>query len=66
MQEFALLNYLQFAHLWQLSWFLLYMCECPSIAAELLTNSLSAILDQMAPIRTIQVRILRAKFLGIM
>ena len=40
----------------QLSWFELYMCDCPSQAAELLTSSLSAILDQMAPIRTIQVR----------
>ena len=40
----------------QLSWFELYMCESPSQAAELLTSSLSTILDQMAPIRTIQVR----------
>ena len=32
------------------------MFDCPSQAAELLTSSLSVILDQMAPIRTIQVR----------
>jgi hypothetical protein len=40
----------------QLSWFELYMCDSPGQAAELLTNSLSNILDQMAPIRTIQIR----------
>ena len=32
------------------------MCVSPSEAASLLTNKLRAILDQMAPIRTIQIR----------
>ena len=40
----------------QLSWFDLYMCDSPSEAAEILTSNLSRILDQMAPIKTIQVR----------
>ena len=39
-----------------LSWFDLYMCDNPSEAADLLTSKLSAILDQMAPIRTFQIR----------
>ena len=32
------------------------MCDNPSEAADLLTSKLSAILDQMAPIRTFQIR----------
>ena len=40
----------------QISWYDLYLCDSPSQAAQLLTNKLSEILDQMAPIRTIQVR----------
>ena len=40
----------------QLSWYDLYMCDSPSQAAEILTSKISEILDQMAPIRTIQVR----------
>ena len=40
----------------QLSWFDLYSCEDVNLAAELLTNNLTTILDQMAPVKTIQVR----------
>ena len=40
----------------QLSWYDLYMTEDPNLAAEILTNSLNKILDELAPIKTIQVR----------
>ena len=40
----------------QISWYTLYMCNDANQAADMLTKSLSDILDQMAPIRTIQVR----------
>ena len=40
----------------RLSWCDLYSCEDPNRAAEILTNKLTVILDQMAPLRTIQVR----------
>ena len=39
-----------------LSWWDVYCCEDPEQATLLLTNKLTAILDRMAPIRTIQVR----------
>ena len=40
----------------KISWFDLYTCEDPSQAAALLTSKLTDILDQMAPIKTFQVR----------
>ena len=40
----------------QISWFNVYMCQDPSKAVELLTKYLTSLLDNMAPIRTIQVR----------
>ena len=40
----------------QLSWGDLYSCGDPDEATFILTNKLTTILDQMAPIRTIQVR----------
>ena len=40
----------------QLSWWDLYSCEDPDKAADILTSKLTVILDQMAPIKTIQVR----------
>ena len=40
----------------QLSWEELYSCDDPEEAAKVLTDNLTAILDQMAPVRTIQVR----------
>ena len=40
----------------KISWFDLCMCQDPSQAAELLTSKLTVILDQMAPIKTFQIR----------
>ena len=40
----------------QLSWWDLYSCEDPDKAVNILTSKLTTLLDQMAPIRTIQVR----------
>ena len=40
----------------EVSWFVLYLFEDPTQAANLLTKKLTDILDTMAPIRTIQVR----------
>ena len=40
----------------QLSWWDLYSCDDSDKAAEILTCKLTTILDQMAPVRTIQVR----------
>ena len=40
----------------QLSWWGVYSCENPEQATAILTDKLTAILDQMAPVRTIQVR----------
>ena len=40
----------------ELSWFDIYMCEDANHAAEILTHKLSAILDTMAPVRTVQCR----------
>ena len=42
------------------------MCEDPSKAADILTSKLTAILDQMAPIKTIQVRANYAPWLSAM
>jgi hypothetical protein len=39
-----------------LSWWDIYICEDADQAAQLLTDKLTAILDTMAPIKTIQVR----------
>ena len=40
----------------QISWFELYMCDSPTQAADILTKKLSDILDNLAPVRTIQIR----------
>ena len=40
----------------RVSWWELYCCQDPEEAARLLTNKLTAILDTMAPLKTIQVR----------
>ena len=40
----------------QISWWDVYMCQDAEVAAELLTSKLTAVLDAMAPIKTIQVR----------
>ena len=40
----------------ELSWEDLYSCGDPNRAAEILTNKITGILDQMAPLRTVQVR----------
>ena len=48
----------------QLSWWELYSCEDPDKAAEILTSKLTTILDQMAPLRTIQVRAKYAPWLS--
>ena len=40
----------------QLSWFDLYMCDCPTQAATILTGKISDILDIFAPVKTFQVR----------
>ena len=48
----------------QLSWFDLYSCEDANSAAELLTSKLTTILDQMAPVKTIQVRASYAAWLS--
>ena len=47
----------------KISWFNLYMCQDPSKAVELLTQNISNILNTMAPIRTIQVRVKYAAWL---
>ena len=39
-----------------ISWWELYSCQDPEVAAAMLTEKLSAILDTMAPLKTIQVR----------
>ena len=48
----------------QISWFELYQCEDPTVAANLLTKKLTDILDTVAPIRTIQVRSTYAAWLS--
>ena len=40
----------------KLSWFDVYSCDDSNQAAQLLTQKLTSILDQLAPIRTIQTR----------
>ena len=39
-----------------LTWFDLYMCESADMAAHLLSEKLNTILDEMAPIKYIQIR----------
>ena len=48
----------------QLSWWDLYCCDDPDRAADILTSKLTTILDQMAPLRTIQVRTKYAPWLS--
>ena len=48
----------------QISWWDLYTCEDPDKAAEILTSKLTSFLDQMAPVRTIQVRAKYAPWLS--
>ena len=48
----------------KLSWYDLYMCEDPSQAAELLTQKLTTILDEMAPIKTFQIRVKYAHWMS--
>ena len=48
----------------ELHWFDLYMCQDPNQAAEMLTNKLTTILDQMAPIKTFQVRVKYAPWMS--
>ena len=48
----------------QLSWWDLYSCDDRDKAAEILTCKLTTILDQMAPVRTIQVRTKYAPWLS--
>ena len=40
----------------QISWWQLYACDDVEIALQMLTTNLTKILDEMAPIRTIQIR----------
>ena len=47
-----------------LSWYDLYSCEDVNLACQLLTNKLTKILDDMAPIRTIQIRAKYAPWLS--
>ena len=48
----------------KISWFDLYMCDNPNEAAVLLEKKLTDILDSMAPIKTIQVRVKYAAWLS--
>ena len=48
----------------QISWLDLYSCEDPDKTAEILRSKLTAIVDQMAPVRTIQVRAKYAPWLS--
>ena len=48
----------------ELHWFDLYMCQDPNQAAEMLTKKLTTILDQMAPIKTFQVRVKYAPWMS--
>ena len=47
-----------------LSWYDLYSCEDVNSACELLTSKLTRILDDMAPIKTIQIRVKYAPWLS--
>ena len=40
----------------EISWFNLYMCEDTNTAVKILTDELTTILDELAPVRTIQLR----------